>query len=87
MDTRNGDAADRLLEYLRSSEFSVDGEIQASTPLLDSGLLDSLGLFKLALWIEEELGAPLSLGEVEAVRDWNTVTQIAAFIEKQRTQA
>ena len=65
----------------------MDGEIQASTPLLDSGLLDSLGLFKLALWIEEELGAPLSLGEVEAVRDWNTVDQIAAFIEKQRAQA
>jgi acyl carrier protein len=86
MDMRNGEAGNRLLEYLHSAGFSVDGDIQADTPLLDSGLLDSLGLFKLALWIEEELGAPLDLGEVDAVRDWNTVDQIAAFIQTQRTQ-
>ncbi len=86
VDRSNEDAAARLLEYLRSPEFALGCEIEADTPLLDSELLDSLGLFRLAMWIEEELGAPVELGAVDVVRDWNTVDRVATYIKKQRVQ-
>jgi acyl carrier protein len=73
-----------LLEYLRSHEFESQQDIQVDTPLLDSAILDSLGLFKLALWIEAESGSPIEFEEMDAVREWNTVKLVARFIRQRQ---
>jgi acyl carrier protein len=78
------DIQTRLLDYLRSPEFEITQDVQKDTPLLDSQLLDSLGLFKLALWIEAESGVTTDFEDIDAAKEWNTVEQVAAFIRQRQ---
>jgi acyl carrier protein len=77
---------DRLLSFLKSEDVDVGEAIGPATPLLKTNLLDSLGLLKLALWIETEIGTRIDLETVDALRDWNTAENIVAFIEVRRSQ-
>jgi acyl carrier protein len=52
--------------------------------LIRSGLLDSLALFNLALWIEERIGAPIDLSTLPLTDVWDTAAAIAAFITIER---
>jgi len=58
--------------------------VEADTPLLSSGLLDSLALFNLTLWIEEEIGRMLDIFNLDIKEQWETPAQIAAYIERER---
>ena len=73
-----GMAEDRgaiLLDYIRS-QLLVDPEraLDAETPLISEGLVDSMGLVMLAAFVEERFGAriedaDLRAGSLETVRD------------------
>ena len=63
---------------------SLAGQVQAETPLFQSGQLDSLALFNLVLWVEDRAGAPVDAGSLEPARDWSTVTEILRYIERRR---
>lgn len=52
-------------------------------PLISSGIVDSMGLVDLTLFIEEDLGVFLSPDEFGEGRA-DTLTQILALIERQR---
>ena len=56
------------------------------TPLIRSGLLDSLALFNLVLWVEEKTGHPLDPTRVDFRNELNTVTSILEFVARQRRQ-
>jgi acyl carrier protein len=60
--------------------------IGPDSALMSSGLLDSLALFHLTLWIEEEIGRPLDLFSLDLVRQWDTPALIAAYVEQERRQ-
>ncbi len=60
------------------------GEVGPDTSLIRSGLLDSLALFKLALWIENEVREPLNFATLEIAAVWDTPEDIAKFIEARR---
>ncbi len=51
------------------------------TSLIRSGLLDSLALFNLALWVEREAGQPFDLTSLDLSREWDTVAGIVEFVE------
>ncbi|MGH9366269.1 MAG: phosphopantetheine-binding protein [Thermoanaerobaculia bacterium] len=73
-----------VLGRLREFEREPEGELTDDTPLLESGLLDSLGLLHLAVWIEGEIGSPLDVTAVDLRKEWNTVADILRFIERRR---
>ncbi|WP_341891218.1 acyl carrier protein [Variovorax sp. YR752] len=55
--------------------------------LLASGLLDSLALFNLSMWLEQQIGAPIDPTSFDVAREWDSVAAILRFIETQRAVA
>lgn len=51
------------------------------TPLVRSGLLDSLALFRLVLWVEEQTGKPLDPTQVDIVDEFDSVASILRFVD------
>lgn len=60
--------------------------IADDTPLLSSGLLDSVALFNLVLWIEEQTGRPLDPTTVDIRRELDTVTRVLAFVAASKSR-
>ena len=69
-----------LLDTGRVTQASLD----AGSPLITSGLIDSVTLFNLALWIEEAIGRPVNLAYIDLPGDWDSVDLILGFIEQQQ---
>ena len=74
----------KLLEVIESWNLPLPGELQPDTPLIESGVFDSLALFNLVLWVEEQVGAPIDASSLDPVREWNCVRDILAFVERLR---
>lgn len=74
-----GDAA-RVLAFLNGPDCPIEATLDADTALISSGLMDSLALFQLLLWVESELGRPLDPASFDLARAWETPAAIAAFI-------
>jgi acyl carrier protein len=75
---------DRLVLLLEEGNQDSDYELGDDTSLIRSGLLDSLGLFRLALWIEKETGSRLDLGSLDPSKEWDTIPDILNFVAKHR---
>ncbi|NEP08980.1 MAG: acyl carrier protein [Symploca sp. SIO2C1] len=73
---------ERLVAFLEELDWEENCELKADTSLIKSGLLDSLNLFKLAAWIQEEISSQIDLTEFNLVEEWDTITDILKFIEK-----
>jgi acyl carrier protein len=79
------DLEQKLIEALEGWVPSLAGRVQAETPLFISGELDSLALFNLLTWIEEQIGSPVDAGSLDPVREWSTVGEILRYIERRRS--
>ena len=65
---------------LKDSGKPLPEELNNSTPLITSGLLESLYLLELAVLIEEEVGSPLDLTALDFVKEWDTIDGITTFV-------
>lgn len=66
---------DELVPDIEQDQLPVD------TDLLATGIIDSLSLVRLVVWIEEEFD--ISMGDIEiAPQDFRTVEKVSAFIER-----
>ena len=74
----------RLLNFLTSLELNLDEEATEETPLVGSGLLDSMGLLQLAAWIEGEIGHPIDPGSFDLQEEWKTVGTVLECIRRHR---
>ncbi len=54
------------------------------TPLVRSGLLDSLALFRLVLWVEEQTGKPLDPTQVDIGDEFDSVASILRYVAGRR---
>ncbi len=72
----------RVLGFVRASDVPFDGELTDRTSLLRSGVFDSLALFNLALWIENEVGQSIDLTTFDLMEEWDTVNDIVRFIDR-----
>lgn len=72
---------ERVFEFINGDDFDLGDEVQGHTSLIRSGLLDSLSLFKLALWIEGEVRSPIDITAIDIAEVWDTPDDIARFIE------
>ena len=60
------------------------GPVLDDTSLIVSGLIDSVGLFQMLLWIEEKVGSSIDPAQVDWRRDWDSVGAILLYIEQRR---
>jgi len=75
---------DRLVRLLEEGTQDSDVELGDDTSLIRSGLLESLGLFRLALWIEKETGSKLDLESLDPAKEWDTIQGILTFVAEHR---
>lgn len=73
---------DRLLDFLENQNLELIKGLKDDTPLIRSGFLDSLALFNLAAWIEQEIDSKVDLMEFNLEKEWDTISDILNFIEK-----
>ena len=73
-----------LYEQLDSLNLSSKAGIDDDTPLLESGILDSLSLMRLAQWIESEIGGGLDVTSFNVMEEWRTPRTIVAFVETRK---
>ena len=58
-------------------------ELGEHTSLLRSGLLDSMGLFHLVLWIETQLDHPIDPAAIDFRAELDTVAGILAYLDRE----
>jgi acyl carrier protein len=74
---------DRLIEFLQT--LTGNTEIAAGTDLLEGGIVDSLTMMDLMVFIESELKVQLETGDLNA-DVFRTPATLAQFIVKRRGQ-
>lgn len=62
----------------------VAAPVTDDTSLVRSGLLDSVALFNLVLWVEEQTGQPLDPTQVNFRDEFDTVTSILGYVAEAR---
>lgn len=75
---------DKLIAVLAASNVELDAESTEDTPLIQSGKLDSLALFNLALFVESEIGHEVDVTSFDLAMEWNTISNILTFITRMR---
>lgn len=69
---------DRLISLIKKS-FNIDFDIDRNTPLISTGLIDSLHFAQFLLVLEKEYGKVVNTRDVGA-DNFDTPTQIQKFI-------
>jgi acyl carrier protein len=75
---------EQLMNLLKDGDVDLKFDLEDDTPLISEGLVDSLLLFNLALWIEKQTNTPIDVGSIDLPDEWNTIADILAFIGKHR---
>ena len=73
-----------LLQTLRENVPLLPADVDDRTSLIASGILDSAGLFHVALWVERQLGAAFDITAYDLAAEWNTIADILSFVERHR---
>lgn len=74
----------QLRQFLRTTfELREPTALSDATSLLDSGLIDSMGVLELVMFLESEFGISLNDDEVVA-ENLDTIERIAAFVARKR---
>ena len=55
-----------------------------NSSLIRSGILDSLALYQLILWIEKQIGKPVDPTQFDFASELDSITDILLFVEKNR---
>jgi acyl carrier protein len=75
---------DELIAAIADWNPALQGSIDLRTPLITSARLDSLGLLRLIMWIEQKIGRPMAVSAVDMVKEWDNVDAIVSFVERER---
>lgn len=81
-----GDPAAELRTLIESWDLDLNGELRDDTSLIRSGLLDSVALFHLILWLERQIGASVNPSEHDLVAEWDTIGDVLRFIDRHRSK-
>jgi acyl carrier protein len=75
---------EQLIDLITGIEMEMGGDLNDTTSLIKSGWFDSMGLFNLALWIEENIDSKVDFTEIDVAQEWDTIADILNFIEKHK---
>jgi acyl carrier protein len=73
-----------LIGFLESRNLLLPPGWTEDSPLIRSGILDSVALFELILWLEERLGRPVDPTRFELVEELDTVRGMLRFLARCR---
>lgn len=73
---------DDLLALLDSWDLELSEPLKDDTSLIKSGIFDSLALWNLLLWVEEQIGRPVDPTSIDLVEEWDTVADVIRFLER-----
>lgn len=73
-----------ILGKLSDSGKPIPEDFNSSTPLITSGLLESLYLLELAVFIEAETNATLDMTTLDFATEWNTIDSIISFLDSNK---
>ncbi len=76
---------DDLLKTLAG--WRLRAPVTDETPLVTSGLLDSVALFNLLLWVEEQTGQPLDPTRIDIREELNTITSVLNLVARLQQEA
>jgi acyl carrier protein len=79
-----GGMHDQLISAIEDWNPVLQGTVDRQTPLITSGRLDSLGLLRLLMWIEQRIGRSIDVSEIDMVEAWDDVDGIVRFVERER---
>ena len=72
---------DELQALIRSWNPAAPSDLDDHTSLIASGLIDSLSLFNLILWIEAKSSQSIDPAAVNVTRDWDTIAAILQYLD------
>lgn len=75
---------DELVDLINGSGMEPGLELNDDTSLIQSGLVDSMALFNVALWIEKNAGSSLDFTTIDVTKEWDTIGDILNFLERQQ---
>lgn len=75
---------DDVIAFVESLNLTMPKNWDEDTSLVRSGIIDSLALYQLILWIEERIGKPVDPTKFDLASELDTVTSITDFVEKNR---
>jgi acyl carrier protein len=78
---------EQLIRSLGKSNVARATQLGDRSPLISTGVLDSLALFNLTIWVEEQVGAPVDPTTFDLATEWNTIGGILRFVESHRASA
>ena len=73
-----------LLHTLRQNVPLLPDHVDDQTSLIRSGILDSAGLFHLALWVERHAGNSFDFTGYDLAAEWDTIRDVLRFVEQHR---
>lgn len=76
---------ERLVDFLQDLDLELPDELKNDTSLIKSGILDSLSLFRLAGWIEQESGEKIDPSKLNLIEEWDTINDILKFVERNKS--
>jgi acyl carrier protein len=71
-----------LHALIRSWNPALSSDVDDHSSLIGSGIIDSLALFNLILWIEAKSGRTIDPAAVNVTRDWDTVAAILQYLDQ-----
>lgn len=77
---RAGLIREQLRDYIVENYLFGSGTVEDEASLLDDGVLDSMGVLELVLFVEETFGVPVSEEEV-VPEHFDSISAIASFVE------
>lgn len=77
---------EELISALAGWNPALADTVARDTPLLTSGRVDSIALFRLVLWIEDKVGRPVDVTAIDMPAEWDTVDAIIAFIVREKSR-
>ncbi|MEQ5306307.1 acyl carrier protein [Providencia rettgeri] len=66
---------DNLIKFISGLKKEENIDIDSKSELLDSGIIDSLNIMNLILFLEEETGSKISFDEID-LSDFSTVDSL-----------
>lgn len=76
---------ERLLAFLHEVLPPDTPPITGETPLFRTGLLDSLAIVHLIVWVEEQTGRPLDPRNFDPLEEWSVVSDVSRFVDRVRS--
>ena len=73
---------DDLIALVGSWDLNLPETWDGDTSLVRSGILDSLVLYQLILWVEQRVGRPVDLTQFDLASELDTISSITRFVER-----